>query len=151
MMRTDEDGLAACKPDEETAGREDAKGGDGENTGRETFEVAAVAETEATGLAAGEQESKAENGLDSPLAENAPVAERMEKELSSEELYGRVCRNEEVRLKIIGEYLASVGRTAAPLTVGGVGAFATPPRKVGSIGDAGEMALLYFKGSAKVQ
>ena len=91
-----------------------------------------------------------ENVLALAKAENTSVAERMEKELSAEELYGKVCRNEEVRLKIIGEYLASVGKTAAPLTVGGVGAFATPPRKVGSIGDAGNMALLYFKGSGKI-
>ncbi len=150
-VRTGVDGLEARKPDEDTAGREDAKGGDGESTERETFEVAAVAETESAELAAEAQGSRSENGEGSLLAEDASVAERMEKELSAEELYGKVCRNEEVRLKIIGEYLASVGKTAAPLTVGGVGAFATPPRKVSSIGDAGNMALLYFKGSAKME
>ena len=150
-VQADVDGLEPRKPDENTVGREDAKGGDGESTERETFEVAAVAETESAKRAAEAQESEAEHGVSSLSAENASVAERMEKELSAEELYGKVCRNEEVRLKIIGEYLASVRKTAAPLTVGGVGAFATPPRKVSSIGDAGDMALLYFKGSAKIE
>lgn len=73
------------------------------------------------------------------------VVESVEKDLSADALYGQVLRNEEVRLKIIGEYLASVGKTAPPLTLGGVGAFATPPRRAESIGDAGNRALLYLK------
>lgn len=79
------------------------------------------------------------------LGGKTSVVESVEKELSADALYGQVLRNEEVRLKIIGEYLASIGKTAPPLTLGGVGAFATPPRRAESIGDAGNRALLYFK------
>ena len=63
----------------------------------------------------------------------------------SESLYAQVCRDEEVRLKIIGEYLASLGKSNAPLMTGGVGAFTTPPFKAANISEAGNMALLYFK------
>ena len=66
-------------------------------------------------------------------------------EESSEALYTRASRDEQVRLRIIGEYLSSLGRTAAPVMAGGVGALATPPRKAKSIGEAGDMALRYFK------
>ncbi len=60
-------------------------------------------------------------------------------------LYEQVCHDESVRLKIIGEYLASLGRTGAPLMTGGKGLMATPPQKPKSISEAGNMALLYFK------
>lgn len=60
-------------------------------------------------------------------------------------LYEQVCRDEEVRLKIIGEYLASIGKSGAPLMTGGVGLLATPPQKPKNISEAGNMALLYFK------
>ncbi len=66
-------------------------------------------------------------------------------EVSQDDLYAQVCRNEEVRLKIIGEYLNSLGKRSAPLMTGGAGLLATPPQKPKSISDAGNMALLYFK------
>ena len=78
-----------------------------------------------------------ESEKSSVAAENA--------ELSSEELYARASRDEKVRLKIIGEYLHSVGRSSPPLTVGGVGTLATPPLKARTIADAGNLALQYFK------
>ena len=155
-VQADVVGAATHKPDGETTPsldteREGAKGGDGEFTqGRENLEVATVAATENVGQGDGKKKNETENALGFFRTEDASVAERMEKELSADELYEKVSRNEDVRLKIIGEYLASVGKTAAPLTVGGVGAFSTPPRKVGSIGDAGNMALLYFKNSGKI-
>ncbi len=61
------------------------------------------------------------------------------------DLYEQVCRNEEVRLKIVGEYLTSLGRRSAPLMTGGTGLTVTPPQKPRSISEAGNMALLYFK------
>ena len=64
---------------------------------------------------------------------------------SFESLYEQVNRNEGVRLKIIGEYLSSLGKSSAPLMTGGVGVFAAPPKKPASISAAGDMALLYFK------
>lgn len=75
----------------------------------------------------------------------AAVAEGIDGTFSSEELYRRASRDEEVRLKIIGEYLASIGKSGAPLTAGGAGSLATPPAKARSISDAGAMALRYFK------
>ena len=73
----------------------------------------------------------------SVVAENA--------ELSSEELYARASRDENVRLKIIGEYLHSVGRNSPPLTAGGVGTLTTPTAKAKTIVDAGNLALQFFK------
>lgn len=75
------------------------------------------------------------------------VAEHGDTEFSSEELYRQASRDEGVRLKIIGEYLASIGKTGAPLTANGVGMPITPPLKAKNIGDAGVMALQYFKQS----
>lgn len=95
-----------------------------------------------------------------PLREEAPeMASKEEisssvaggdKTLSSEALYEQVCRDEKTRLRIIGEYLASIGRSGAPLTSVGTGTFASPPLKAKSIGDAGNMALRYFKSSGEV-
>ncbi len=60
-------------------------------------------------------------------------------------LYEQVSRNEEVRLKIIGEYLDSLSRKSAPLMTGGAGLMVTPPQRPRNISEAGNMALLYFK------
>lgn len=80
---------------------------------------------------------------------NASVAENGNAASSAQQLYDLVRENEEVRLKIVGEYLASIGKSGAPITVGGVGAFASPTVKAGTIGDAGKMALRYFKNAAE--
>lgn len=66
-------------------------------------------------------------------------------DLSSDELLAKVHANEDVRLRIIGEYLSSVGKTAAPLMQGGMGTLAMPPMKPKSFNDAGNMALRFFK------
>ena len=75
----------------------------------------------------------------------ASVAGSMPNAAPSESLYAQVCRDEEVRLRIIGEYLSSLGKSSAPLMTGGVGAFTTPPFRAANIAEAGNMALLYFK------
>ena len=67
-----------------------------------------------------------------------------------EELYKKVCDNEQVRLKIIGEYLSSLQKNSAPLMKGGVGAFAAPPLKAKTIDEAGSMALRLFKEGRKL-
>ncbi len=78
-----------------------------------------------------------------------PVAgSRESAELSSEELFERASRDEGVRLKIIGDYLASVGKSVAPLTRGGVGV-PTPPIKAKTVEEAGSMALRWLKSGAK--
>ena len=63
----------------------------------------------------------------------------------SARLYELANQDEKVRLKIIGEYLSTIGKSGAPLVSGGVGVLATPPKKAKSILEAGDMALLYFK------
>ncbi|MBQ8309066.1 MAG: hypothetical protein IJX96_04455 [Clostridia bacterium] len=65
--------------------------------------------------------------------------------LCGDALYELASRDEEVRLKIIGEYLSSLGKSGAPLMKGGSGALTTPPLKPRSIGEAGSMALRFFK------
>jgi hypothetical protein len=65
--------------------------------------------------------------------------------VSSEELYRQASRDEGVRLKIIGEYLASIGKNGAPLTASGAGVPITPPLRAKNIADAGVMALQLFK------
>ena len=79
-------------------------------------------------------------------AEEPSVAtSRKEPSTSSDELYRLASENEEVRLKIIGEYLHSVGKSGAPLLRGGNGVLPTPPKKAKSLREAGEMALRWLK------
>ena len=81
-----------------------------------------------------------------PLTGGTSVAEsRARAELSSETLYERVLGDEGVRLRIIGEYLASVGKGAVPLTKGGAGTLTAPAVKAKTLNEAGNMALLMFK------
>ena len=75
----------------------------------------------------------------------APVAERIKTALSSDELYERASKDESVRLKIIGEYLSSLGKSVAPMMTSGAGGYATPPAKAKTIAEAGNMALRFFK------
>ncbi len=65
--------------------------------------------------------------------------------LSKEEIYEQASLNEEVRLRIVGEYLASLGKSGAPLTSASAGVAITPPAKAKTVGQAGNMALLYFR------
>ena len=76
--------------------------------------------------------------------DGSSVAVKDGKTLSSEEVYTNAMQDETVRLRIIGEYLASIGKSGAPLTMGG-GSFAAPPLKARNIAEAGTMALRYFK------
>lgn len=82
--------------------------------------------------------------------QGAPVAENRESVvLSSDELFARASRDESVRLKIIGEYLSSVGKSVVPLTRSGVGV-TTPPLKAKTVEEAGTMALRWLKNNATV-
>ena len=98
-------------------------------------------------------EKRMKTGLSENAASEAQTGEELQKSVvmdraetnSSETLYSQVCRDESVRLKIIGEYLASLGKSGAPLMRGGAGTLATPPKKAANISEAGNMALLYFK------
>ena len=60
-------------------------------------------------------------------------------------LYEQVMADESVRLKIVGDYLSSIGKGGAPLVKGGGGVLATPPKKPSNISEAGNMALAYLR------
>ena len=94
-----------------------------------------------------EGQEKEESGNAVKLrSEGGESVDQVNSPLSSEELYLQTLKNEEVRLKIIGEYLRSVGKSLPPLTIGGKTAV-TPPLKPRDIKNAGQMALQYFKTS----
>ena len=77
---------------------------------------------------------------------NKGAEERVSEErVSEEELYRAACHSEAVRLRIIGDYLASLRSADAPLMRGGTAVFTAPPVKAKSIAAAGTMALCYFK------
>ena len=71
------------------------------------------------------------------------------KQISDEEIYKRARENEGVRLKIIGDYFSSLKKSDAPLARGGQGTIATPVAKAGSVSQAGDMALMYFRSEKK--
>ncbi len=77
--------------------------------------------------------------------ENVASTKESKGEPSAEELFQSALQNEEVRLRIVGEYLSSLGKSGAPLTSGATGALITPAVKAKSVGQAGEMALRYFR------
>lgn len=92
----------------------------------------------------GDLQAEGERALGAGKAAHPSVAGNVP---SAEDLYLQASRDEGVRLRIIGEYLASVGKSAPPITAAGAGTLVSPPRKVRSIGDAGAMALQYLKKS----
>lgn len=63
----------------------------------------------------------------------------------ADSLYRLVCDNEAVRLRVVGDYLKSLAKPDAPIMKGGAGTLAAPIKKVSSIGEAGRMALRFFK------
>ena len=65
---------------------------------------------------------------------------------SAPSLYEQVMASEEIRLKIVGDYLSSLGKSGAPLLKGGGGVLTAPAKKPACIGDAGKMALAYLQG-----
>jgi len=89
-----------------------------------------------------EEERAVENiGAEKGLSEQ--VSEGLA--LSSDELFERANADESVRLRIVGEYLASLGKAGAPITTGGVSMLASPPARAKTVGEAGNMALSYFR------
>jgi hypothetical protein len=74
----------------------------------------------------------------------ATSAESVGLGLSDDEIYRIANSNEGVRIKIVGEYLASL-KKGAPLVRGGVVTVATPPSRARSVAEAGDMALRFFQ------
>ena len=60
-------------------------------------------------------------------------------------LYQKASGNEGVRLRIVGDYLASIGGSGAPITKSGAGLLVTPPSRAKSITEAGGMALRFLE------
>ena len=75
----------------------------------------------------------------------APRTESVVSRLSDDEIYRMANDNEGVRIKIVGEYLASLKKAGVPLVRGGVGTVATPPSRARSVSEAGDMALRFFQ------
>ena len=65
--------------------------------------------------------------------------------LSDDEIYRMANTNESVRIKIVGEYLASLKKVGVPLIRGGLGTVTTPPSRARSVAEAGDMALKFFQ------
>ena len=92
------------------------------------------------------QTQEAEGATSANPRGNLSVARSQEAvALSADELFAQASRNEDVRLKIIGEYLTSLKKSGAPLMTGGVGTLAAPPIKAKTVREAGTMALRFFK------
>ncbi len=127
----------------------EGEGLEGCENGQEQTEVTKETEGEKEVAKAGAEEEIGEES-EGKGAFSAPVA-KGSAEVSSEELYALASGDEQVRLKIIGEYLASIGRVVPPLTVGGRGTMASPPLKARNIADAGNLALQYFKKPFSVE
>lgn len=81
------------------------------------------------------------------IGDSANASSRKETKLSPDDLYKQVCLDEQVRLKVIGEYLNSLTKTGVPLMQGGDSVVISSPIKPKSIGEAGNMALRLFKGN----
>ena len=88
---------------------------------------------------------ESEIGIEQTIAKPSVAGGRGEESLSDDALYELVKKDEKVRLKIIGEYLNSIGKSGAPLMKGGTGTLVAPPLKPKNIVDAGNMALRFFK------
>lgn len=85
--------------------------------------------------------------LESEFTRRSQRLKSLEEELKTaaptqEEIFAAASQNEEVRARIIGEYLQTL--KGVPLMVGGVGV-AAPARKPKTIAEAGDLALGYFR------
>ena len=93
----------------------------------------------------GQDVTESGNDIEQTNAKPSVAGGRGEELLSDDALYELVQKDEKVRLKIIGEYLTSIGKSGAPLMKGGTGTLVAPPLKPKTIDEAGNMALRFFK------
>ena len=93
----------------------------------------------------GQDALESEMNVEQTNAKPSVAGGRGEESLSDDALYELVQKDEKVRLKIIGEYLNSIGKSGAPLMKGGTGTLVAPPLKPKTIDEAGNMALRFFK------
>ncbi len=128
------------------ARREEAKAFDAfvADVGAANCEKAEFSTKPTEGENAPEKEGRENAGASHTAAEDA-FAQESQESLSSQTLFQRAYDDEEVRLRIVGEYLSSLGGGAAPLTGGRGVSPVAPPVKARTVGEAGNMALLYFR------
>ena len=156
--RGNAEGVDAALPEEPTKSKqpsnEEALKAEKMENGGTVYETKPLTDVPAQGGEYAMKQAKASVGEGRDNAEKqafiggemqASVAGKEPAAIPSETLYAQVCRDEGVRLKIIGEYLSSLGKSGVPLMTGGVGTFASPPPKAANITEAGNMALLYLK------
>ena len=108
------------------------------------MEKAALLQAESAGNDLGEFKEESMEVTPNSGAGSSVVKSRESLE-TSEDLYARVSRDENVRLRIIGEYLSSLKKAGAPLMTTGAGTLVTPPLKAKSIQEAGNLALRFFQ------
>ena len=89
---------------------------------------------------------EATNGDDKMVTKMKGLQLLGQAENSAPSLYEQVMANEELRLKIVGDYLSYIGKHGAPLMRGGGGVVTAPAKKPACIADAGKMALAYLQG-----
>lgn len=135
----------ATETDAQTDTEQNSKAIGVEVSGKEDTFIA----EEKTGISAADENSQtaAVSAVESLEMEKtrSPVAKSVDGRIPSDEIYRLATKDEKVRLQIIGEYLRSLGKTGAPITAGGVGALASPPKTIRDIKDAGKMALQLFQ------
>ncbi len=88
---------------------------------------------------------EASDGTDNMAMNNEKTALRENAlEQNTPSLYEQVMANEDVRLKVVGDYLSSIGKSGVSLLKGGKGVLTTPAKKAATISDAGNLALAYL-------
>ena len=131
------DSTMADAPEENAAGPDSAK--------EESVDTTEINESEAVAC----NKANDANNVATPISRTA-LQDSVEDKTIAPSLYEQVMANEEVRLKIVGDYLSSIGKCGAPLIKGGTGVLTAPVKKAGSISEAGKMALAYLKSQGSV-
>lgn len=90
-----------------------------------------------------EAAEKTNNNESTTHREGISATHSVEKQTPS--LYELATADESVRLRIVGDYLSSIGKSGAPLIKGGSGVLASPIKKPNSISEAGNLALVYLR------
>lgn len=117
----------------------------GEGLG-EKEDVAATGE-----IADVETPKKGENGADGDekggtfVEKYHRILSDRKQEMDADALYLQASNNEEVRLKIVGDYLKSLSGMGVPLAKGGAGRLAAPPVRAKTVAEAGNLALMHLK------
>lgn len=94
-------------------------------------------------FASAEELFRAYGELEEECARRGRRLEELEKPQDGESLYRAVSANEEVRGRIVGEYLGNL--RGVPLMTGGGTGVTAPPVRARTFPEAGKLALGYFR------